>query len=143
MFIILTLIILVAAFNILSSLIILVRSKTREIAILRSLGFRKANILRIFFFSGGFVGFLGTILGLLLGVIFVENIQGIKEFFSKLVGFDIFPLEIYFLSEIPARINYFEVMSVVTMSLAITVIATIIPSVQASNLNTVRGLKNE
>lgn len=143
MFIILTLIILVAAFNILSSLIILVRSKTREIAILRSLGFRKANILRIFFFSGGFVGFLGTILGLLLGVVFVRNIQGIKEFFSKLVGFDIFPLEIYFLSEIPARINYFEVMSVVVMSLVITVFATIIPSIQASNLNTVRGLKNE
>jgi lipoprotein-releasing system permease protein len=143
MFLILTLIILVAAFNIISSMIMLVKDKGRDIAILRTMGATRAMVLRIFFMSGASVGVIGTIAGLILGVVFTLNIETIRQWLQALSGTTIFPAEIYFLSHLPARLEWAEVTQVVAMALALSVLATIYPSWRAARLDPVEALRYE
>jgi lipoprotein-releasing system permease protein len=143
MFLILTLIILVAAFNIISSMIMLVKDKGRDIAILRTMGATRAMVLRIFFMSGASVGVIGTIAGLVLGVVFTLNIETIRQWLQALSGTTIFPAEIYFLSHLPARLEWAEVTQVVLMALALSVLATIYPSWRAARLDPVEALRYE
>jgi lipoprotein-releasing system permease protein len=143
MFLILTLIIVVAAFNIISSMIMMVKDKGRDIAILRTMGASRAAILRIFMLSGASIGILGTIAGLLLGVVFTLNIEAIRQGLQKLIGTDLFAAEIYFFTRIPARIEPSEVAAVVVMALALSFLATLYPSWRAARLDPVEALRYE
>lgn len=143
MFLILTLIILVAAFNIISSLIMLVKDKGRDIAILRTMGATRGMIMRIFFLSGASVGVFGTVFGTLLGVSFASNIEAIRQFIQSIIGRELFAAEIYFLTQLPARVDAGEVIAVVLMALGLSFAATIYPSWRAANLDPVEALRYE
>ena len=142
MFIILSLIILVAAFNIISSMIMLVRDKQASISILKTIGMSDYSVLKVFMMVGSSIGLLGTITGLFIGVIFSKNINYIKGLLEKISGTNIFEAEIYFLSSLPAKINYSEVLVVAFFSFFITVIATIYPAWRASKLDPVKVLRH-
>jgi lipoprotein-releasing system permease protein len=143
MFLILTLIIVVAAFNIISSMIMMVKDKGRDIAILRTMGASRAMILRIFMLSGASIGVVGTIAGLALGIVFTRNIEAIRQAIQKLIGTDLFAAEIYFFTRIPARIDSGEVAAVVLMALALSFLATLYPSWRAARLDPVEALRYE
>ncbi len=143
MFLILTLIIVVAAFNIISSLIMLVKDKGRDIAILRTMGATRGMIMRIFLLSGASVGVIGTIFGFLLGVVFANNIETIRQWIQHLSGTDVFQAEIYFLSQLPAVVEPGEVALVVGMGLALSFLATLYPSWRAARLDPVEALRYE
>jgi len=143
MFLILTLIIIVAAFNIISSLIMLVQDKGRDIAILRTMGATRWMIMRIFFLAGASVGVAGTLFGLALGVWFATHIEAIRQFIQSIVGRDLFAAEIYFLTQLPAKVDPSEVASVVVMALGLSFAATIYPSWRAANLDPVEALRYE
>jgi lipoprotein-releasing system permease protein len=143
MFLILTLIILVAAFNIVSSMIMLVKDKGRDIAILRTMGATRGSILRIFFMSGASIGVIGTLSGLVLGVAFALNIETIRQAIQGLTGNDLFAAEIYFLSKLPAKIDWSEVSAVVLMGLGLSFLATIYPSWRAATLDPAEALRYE
>lgn len=143
MFLILTLIIVVAAFNIISGLIMLVKDKGRDIAILRTMGATRGMVMRVFFLAGASVGVTGTILGLILGVLFCENIEYIRRFLERMTGTDLFSAEIYFLSTIPAVMDWAEVTSVVIMALGLSFAATLYPSWRAARTDPVEALRYE
>jgi len=143
MFLILTLIILVAAFNIISSMIMLVKDKTRDIAILRTMGASRGAVLRIFFLAGSSVGVIGTIAGFLLGIAFTSNIETIRQWLQTLTGTTLFAPEIYFLSRLPAKVDSGEVVQVVVMALVLSILATIYPSWRAARLDPVEALRHE
>jgi lipoprotein-releasing system permease protein len=143
MFIILTLIILVAAFNIISSQIMLVNDKGRGIAILRTMGATKGMVLRIFFMTGASVGIIGTSLGGVLGISFALNIESIRRWIEGLTGADLFAAEIYFLSKLPAVIDPNEVFVVIVMALVLSFLASIIPARRAARLDPVEVLRYE
>ncbi len=143
MFLILTLIIIVAAFNIISSLIMLVKDKSRDVAIFRTMGASRASIMRIFMIAGSSVGLVGTSLGVILGVLFVENIEAIRHFLESLTGAELWNAEIRFLSEIPAEMDTGEVMTTVFIALGISFLATLPPSWRASRLDPVEVLRYE
>jgi lipoprotein-releasing system permease protein len=143
MFLILSLIIMVAAFNIISSMIMLVKDKGRDIAILRTMGATRGAIMRIFFMSGATIGVTGTIAGFLLGLAFAANIETIRQWLQVLTGTNLFSAEIYFLSHLPARIETSDVLSVVLMSLALSLLATLYPSWRAARLDPVEALRYE
>src|SRR5262249_46244816 len=143
MFIILSLIILVAAFNIISSMIMLVKDKTRDIAILRTMGATRGMILRIFMLSGASIGVVGTILGFVLGIAFASHIEQIREFVQGIIGTDLFSAEIYFLTQIPARIDPREVAMVLAMAFGLSLLATVYPSWRAARLDPVEALRYE
>jgi lipoprotein-releasing system permease protein len=143
MFLILALIIVVAAFNIISSMIMLVKDKGRDIAILRTMGATQGAIMRIFFMSGATIGVTGTIAGFLLGLAFAANIETIRQWLQVLTGTNLFSAEIYFLSHLPARIETSDVLSVVLMSLALSLLATLYPSWRAARLDPVEALRYE
>ena len=143
MFIILTLIILVAAFNIITGLIMLVKDKGRDIAVLRTMGATKGMIMRIFFIDGAFIGFVGTALGLVLGLLFCDNIEAIRQFLQQLAGRDLFSAEIYFLSQLPAKVDYVEVSVVVGISLLLSFLATLYPAYRAAKFDPVEALRYE
>jgi lipoprotein-releasing system permease protein len=143
MFLILTLIIVVAAFNIISSMIMMVKDKGRDIAILRTMGASRGMVLRIFMLSGASIGIVGTVAGLVLGVAFTRNIEAIREFVQNIVGVNLFSAEIYFFTRIPARINWSEVGAVVLMALALSFLATLYPSWRAARLDPVEALRYE
>ncbi|MAF47296.1 MAG: lipoprotein-releasing ABC transporter permease subunit [Rhodospirillales bacterium] len=143
MFLILTLIIVVAAFNIISSLIMLVKDKGRDIAILRTMGATRGMIMRVFFLSGASVGVIGTFFGLGLGLAFAENIETIRQWLQGLTGTELFAAEIYFLSHLPAIVDPGEVTAVVLMGLGLSILATIYPSWRAARLDPVEALRYE
>lgn len=141
MFIILTLIIIVAAFNIVSGLTILVKNKTKEIAILKTIGFSSLSINKIFFITGSFIGAAGTLFGVVLGVLFSYNIESVRIFLSNVLNIEIFPAEIYFLSKMPSEINIPTILTISGIALAITFLSSIIPSIKASKINPIQSLK--
>jgi lipoprotein-releasing system permease protein len=143
MFLILTLIIVVAAFNIISSMIMMVKDKGRDIAILRTMGASRAMILRIFVLSGASIGVIGTLAGFALGVVFTDNIEAIRQALQSVIGTDLFAAEIYFFTRIPARIDSREVAAVVVMALALSFLATLYPSWRAARLDPVEALRYE
>ncbi len=143
MFMILTLIILVAAFNIISSLIMLVKDKSRDIAILRTMGATRGTIMRIFFLAGASVGTIGTLAGFGLGVVFSDNIETIRQWIQGIIGNDLFAAEIYFLSKLPAVVDPAEVTSVLLMGLGLSFLATIYPAWRASRLDPADALRYE
>ena len=143
MFIILTLIIIVAAFNIISGLTILVKNKTKEIAILRTLGVSKNSIAKIFFLTGFTIGFIATISGVIFGILFSYYIEDIRILITTLFNIRLFPEEIYFLSQMPSEINLSYIFIISLFSLAITFFATIFPSISAAKLDPIKALKYE
>jgi lipoprotein-releasing system permease protein len=143
MFLILALIVLVAALNIISGLIMLVKDKGRDIAILRTMGTTRGAIMRIFFITGASIGIVGTLAGFALGVLVCLNIEHIREFIGWLTDTDLFPAELYYLSQLPAEMDPGETASVVVMALVLSVLATIYPSWRASRLDPVEALRYE
>ena len=143
MFIILSLIIIVAAFNIISGLTILVKNKTKEIAILRSLGVSKNSIAKIFFLIGFTIGTFATIFGVILGVLFSFYIENIQIFFSNFFNLSLFPEEIYFLSQMPSQIDFNLIILIAFSSIIITSVASLFPSIKAANLDPIKALKYE
>jgi lipoprotein-releasing system permease protein len=143
MFLILTLIILVAAFNIVSSLTMLVKDKGRDIAILRTMGAARGAILRIFLLCGAAVGGVGTLAGFGIGLLFCANIESIRQGLMAVTGTTVFDPEIYFLTRIPAVVDPAEVAQVVGLGLLLSLLATLIPSWRAAQLDPVEALRNE
>tara|TARA_Y100000310_G_scaffold341294_1_gene440006 strand:+ start:54 stop:1283 length:1230 start_codon:yes stop_codon:yes gene_type:complete len=143
MFIILSLIIIVAAFNIISGLTILVKNKTKEIAILRSLGVSKNSITKIFFLVGFTIGTFATIFGVILGILFSFYIENIQIFFSNFFNLSLFPEEIYFLSQMPSKIDFNLIILIAFCSIIVTSVASLFPSIKAANLDPIKALKYE
>ena len=143
MFIILSLIIIVAAFNIISGLTILVKNKTRDIAILKSIGVQNNSITKIFFMVGFFIGTSATVFGIFLGVIFAIYIENIRFFLSSIFNISLFPEEIYFLSKMPSEININSIVIIALCSIIITILVSIYPAKQASKQDPIKSLKYE
>jgi lipoprotein-releasing system permease protein len=143
MFLILTLIILVAALNIISGLIMLVKDKGGDIAILRTMGASKGAVMRVFFIAGAFIGTTGTVLGVVIGVVFCANIETIRQFLSRVTGTTLFDPTIYFLSQMPAKIDPYDVIAVIVMALSLSFLATLYPSWRAARLDPVEALRYE
>ncbi|MCG7506682.1 lipoprotein-releasing ABC transporter permease subunit [Mesorhizobium retamae] len=143
MFMILTLIVLVAALNIISGLVMLVKDKGHDIAILRTMGATRGAVLRIFLMTGAAIGVVGTIAGVLLGVLICLNVERIREFFSWLSGTVLFNPELYFLSQLPAKMDAGETFSVIAMALVLSFIATLFPAWRAARLDPVEALRYE
>ena len=143
MFLILTLIVLVAALNIISGLIMLVKDKSADIAILRTMGATRGAVMRVFFITGASIGVVGTFAGLVLGIVVCLYIEPIRQFISWLTETDLFSPELYYLSQLPAEMDPAEVTSVVLMALALSMIATLYPSWRASRLDPVEALRYE
>lgn len=143
MFIILSLIIIVAAFNIISGLTILVKNKTKEIAILKSIGVQNKSIAKIFFMVGFLIGSTATLFGILVGVLFSIYIENIRQLLSNIFNISLFPEEIYFLSKMPSEINIYSIFLIAICSIIITSIVSIYPAIKASKLDPVKALKYE
>jgi lipoprotein-releasing system permease protein len=143
MFLILTLIVLVAAFNVVSGMIMLVRDKSPDIAILRTMGASQGAILRVFLITGASIGTVGTIVGFLLGTLVCMNVESIRQFLSWLTSTELFPPELYFLSRLPADMDVKETTAVVVMALSLSLLATLYPSWRAARLDPVEALRYE
>ena len=143
MFIILSLIIIVAAFNIISGLTILVKNKTREIAILKSIGVKNRSIRKIFFLVGFIIGCSATIFGVVIGIIFSIYIENIRQFISNLFNITLFPEEIYFLSTMPYELDFKSILLISICSIISTCLVSLFPAIKASNLDTIKSLKYE
>ena len=143
MFVILTLIVLVAAFNIIAGLIMVVKDKGRDIAILRTMGATRGQILRIFFMNGAAIGLAGTVLGVAGGIAFAANIDSIRVWLESMTDTALFPAEIRFLSQLPSRIDPVEVVIVAAMAIGLSFLATIYPAWRAARLDPVEALRYE
>jgi len=143
MFIILSLIIIVAAFNIISGLTILVKNKTKDIAILKSIGVLNNSIVKIFFLVGIIIGTSATFFGILIGIVFSYYVENIREFISSTFDLTLFPEEIYFLSTMPSEINIGSIILISICSICITILVSIFPAMKAAKLDPVKSLKYE
>ena len=143
MFIILSLIIIVAAFNIISGLTILVKNKTRDIAILKSIGVLNKSIIKIFFLVGVTIGTSATLFGIILGVTFSMYVENVRKFLSDVFNISLFPEEIYFLSTMPSEINPSSIFIISLCSIFITIIVSIFPAMKAAKLDPIKSLKYE
>ncbi len=141
MFIILTLIIIVAAFNIISGLTILIKNKTKEIAIIKTLGLSERSIIKSFFLTGFTIGFLATLTGVFIGVLFSIYIDDIRNFLSMVFGINIFPSDVYYLEKMPSEINFISVLLVFIISIFITSVASYFPAKAISRMKTTNSLK--
>ncbi len=143
MFIILSLIVVVAAFNIISGLTILIKNKTKEIAILKTLGLSNKSIKKTFFLTGLTIGFFATVSGIIIGILFSLNIEKLRLFLSIIFNFEIFPSEIYFLDKLPSEINFTSILIIFIISLVISAIASYLPARRISKMSTFRALRYE
>ena len=143
MFIILSLIIIVAAFNIISGLTILVKNKTRDIAILKSIGVLNKSIIKIFFLVGVIIGTSATLFGIILGVTFSMYVENVRKFLSDVFNISLFPEEIYFLSTMPSEINPSSIFIISLCSISTTIIVSIFPAMKAAKLDPIKALKYE
>ena len=143
MFIILSLIVVVAAFNIISGLTILIKNKTKEIAVLKTLGLSNKSIKKTFFLTGLTIGFFATVSGVILGVLFSINIEKLRIFLSTMFNFEIFPSDIYFLDKLPSEININSILVIFIISLIISAIASYLPAMKISKMSTFRALRYE
>ena len=143
MFLILTLIVLVAALNIVSGLIMLVKDKSGDIAIMRTIGATQGAIMRVFLITGASIGIVGTLTGFLAGVLICMNIETLRQFISWITATELFSPELYFLSRLPADISVPETTAVVVMALALSLLATLYPSWRAARLDPVEALRYE
>ncbi len=143
MFLILTLIILVAAFNVVSSLIMMVKDKTRDIAVLRTIGAGRGAVMRIFLMCGASVGVTGTLLGTLLGIVFALNIEHIRQALQSVTGTNLFNPEVYYLEHLPAKLEWPQVIQVIVMALVLSLLATLYPSWRAARTDPVEALRHE
>lgn len=143
MFLILMLIVIIASFNIISGMIMLVKDKTHDIAILRTMGAGRGSIQRVFFMTGGLIGITGTLFGFLLGVLVCANIESIRQFVAALTDTALFSPELYFLSELPAKMEVGEITTIVIASLVLSLLATVYPSYRAAKTDPVKALRFE
>ena len=143
MFVILSLIVIVAAFNIISGLTILIKNKTKEIAILKTLGLSNRSIKKTFFLTGLTIGFFSTLSGIILGILFSINIEKIRIFLSTVFKLEIFPSDIYFLEQLPSEINFYSILIIFILSLIISAIASYLPAMAISKMSTFRALRYE
>ena len=143
MFLILSLIVVVAAFNIISGLTILIKNKTKEIAILKTLGLSNNSIKKTFFLTGLSIGFFATVSGIVLGVLFSLNVEKIRIFLSSVFNFEIFPSDIYFLEELPSEINLYSILVIFLISIFISMVASYLPAMRISKMSTFRALRYE
>ena len=143
MFIILTLIVIVAAFNIISGLTILIKNKTKEIAILKTLGLSNKSIKKIFFLTGFSIGFFVTVSGIILGIVFSYNIEQFRIILSSVFNLEIFPPDIYFLEKLPSEISFYSISIIFILSLVVSAIASYLPAISISKMKTFRALKYE
>jgi len=143
MFVILTLIIIVAAFNIISGLTILIKNKTKEIAILKTLGLSNKSIVKSFFLTGFTIGLTATVTGLVLGILFASYIEPIRIFLSSIFNIEIFPPDVYFLEKMPSEISPVSILVIFILSLITTTIASLIPALSITKMNTIKALKYE
>ncbi|MGY6768856.1 lipoprotein-releasing ABC transporter permease subunit [Komagataeibacter sp. NFXK3] len=143
MFLILTLIILVAAFNVISSLIMMVKDKSADIAVLRTLGATRGAIMRIFLMCGASVGITGTFVGTGLGIVFCLNIERIRQMLQRMTGTDLFNAEVYYLEHLPAKLVWSQVIEVIAMALVLSLLATLYPSWRAAKTDPVEALRHE
>jgi len=141
MFLILTMIVLVAALNIISGLIMLVKDKSSDIAILRTMGATRGAIMRVFLITGASIGIVGTIAGFILGLVLALNVETIRQVISRLTNTNLFPAELYFLSRLPADVNTREVVTVLLMAIILSLLATLYPSWRAARLDPVQALR--
>jgi len=143
MFLILTLIIVVAAFNIISGLTILIKNKTKEIAIFKSLGLSRKSIIKSFFFTGFLIGFSATIFGVGTGVVFSIYIEEVRQFVSALTSFEIFPKDVYFLDEMPSKLSPGSIISISVFSVFVTTLSSLLPCLSVTKIETIKALKYE
>ena len=143
MFLILLLIVIVAAFNIVSSLVMLVKDKNKDIAVLRTFGVSRKSMMKIFVLSGTSIGIIGASLGTILGVVIAVYIEPIRQFFQWLTGRDLFPAELYYLSELPSKLVWTDVLGIVLIAVALAFLATLYPAWKAANTDPVEVLRNE
>jgi lipoprotein-releasing system permease protein len=143
MFLILTLIVLVAALNIVSGLIMLVKDKSSDIAVMRTMGATQGAVMRIFLITGASIGVVGTLTGFVVGTLVCLNVESIRQFLSFVTRTELFSPELYFLSRLPAEMNFSETAAVVIMALALSLLATLYPSWRAARLDPVETLRYE